>query len=123
MPQKILVVDDDQDMVYIISEFFKKKGYEVLAASDGEEALKLIKTISPDLIIADLTMPKMGGWYFTQKVREDKRFVRTPIIVLSGLLESDTEPETFEAANAYMGKPFDIFKLHEKVQALLKESP
>jgi|CXWL01.1.fsa_nt_gi two-component system alkaline phosphatase synthesis response regulator PhoP len=123
MPQKILVVDDDQDMVYIISEFFKKKGYEVLAASDGEEALKLIKTISPDLIIADLTMPKMGGWYFTQKVREDKRFVRTPIIVLSGLLESDTEPETFEAANAYMGKPFDIFKLYEKVQALLKESP
>ena len=123
MPQNILVVDDDQDMVYIISEFFKKKGYEVLAASDGEEALKLIKTISPDLIIADLTMPKMGGWYFTQKVREDKRFVRTPIIVLSGLLESDTEPETFEAANAYMGKPFDIFKLYEKVQALLKESP
>ena len=121
MSQRILVVDDDQDMVYIIGEFFRKKGYEVLAASDGEEALEMIKTVSPDLIIADLTMPKMGGWYFTQKVRQDKRYAKTPIIVLSGLLENDTEPEKFEAANAYMAKPFDIFKLHEKVQALLKE--
>ena len=120
MSRKILVVDDDQDMVYIIGAFFRKKGYEVLTASDGEEALEMIKTVSPDLIIADLTMPKMGGWYFTQKVREDKRYAKIPIIVLSGLLENDTEPEKFEVANAYMAKPFDIFKLYEKVQALLK---
>lgn len=122
MAQKILVVDDDQDMVYIISEFFKKQGYEVSVASDGEEALQTIKKIVPDLIIADLTMPKMGGWHFTQKIREQKQLEKIPIIVLSGLLESDSDPETFESANAYMGKPFDIFKLNEKVKTLLSKS-
>ena len=122
MAQTILVVDDDHDMVYIITEFLKKNGYQVLNASDGEQALEMIKTAAPDLIIADLTMPKMGGWYFTQKVREDKRYVNIPIIVLSGLLENDSEPETFEAASAYMGKPFDIFKLLEKIQLLLRKT-
>lgn len=121
MAQTILVVDDDQDMVYIITEFLKKHGYTVQAASDGERALELIKDSAPDLIIADLTMPKMSGWHFTQKVREDKMHAKTPIIVLSGLLE-DSEPETFEAANVYMGKPFDVFKLLEKVRTLLKKS-
>ncbi|MBP6343106.1 MAG: response regulator [Candidatus Omnitrophica bacterium] len=119
MAQTILVVDDDQDLVYIITEFLKKHGYEILIAPDGQQALDLIKTTLPDLIIADLTMPNMGGWHFTQKVREDKRCAHIPIIVLSGLLESDSEPETFEAANAYMGKPFEVFKLLEKVQTLL----
>ena len=122
MAQTILVVDDDQDMVYIITEFLKKNGYEVLSASDGEQALEMIKTIAPDLIVADLTMPKMGGWHFTQKVREDKRYANIPIIVLSGLLESDSDPETFEAASAYMGKPFDVFKLLKKIQTLLRKT-
>lgn len=122
MAERILVVDDDQDLVYIISEFLKKQGYDLLVASDGEEALKIIKFEVPDLIIADLTMPKMGGWHFTQKIREDKRLMNTPVIVLSGLLENDSDPETFESANAYMGKPFDIFKLHEKIKSLLKKA-
>ena len=119
MLRRILVVDDDRDIVYMIAEFLKKNGYEVLTASDGEQALERIKTDAPDLIIADLTMPKMGGWHFTQKVREDKDHAKIPIIVLSGLLEADSEPESFEAANAYMGKPFDIFKLHAKIRELL----
>ncbi len=120
MAQTILVVDDDQDMVYIITEFLKKHGYNVLSAPDGESALDLIRGSTPDLIIADLTMPKMSGWHFTQKIRDDKKLAKTPIIVLSGLLE-DSEPATFEAANLYMGKPFDVFKLLEKVQTLLKK--
>lgn len=121
MAQTILVVDDDQDMVYIITEFLKKHGYNVLSAPDGESAFDLIRGSAPDLIIADLTMPKMSGWHFTQKIRDDKKLAKTPIIVLSGLLE-DSEPATFEAANLYMGKPFDVFKLLEKVQTLLKKT-
>lgn len=121
MAQTILLVDDDQDIVYIVTEFLKKHGYQVEAASDGERALELLKSSTPDLIIADLTMPNMSGWHFTQKVRGDSKHAKTPIIVLSGLLE-DSEPETFEAANVYMGKPFDVFKLLEKIQTLLKKS-
>ena len=119
MSKKILVVDDDQDMVYILKETLQKFGFEVITASDGIKALLLLKTHTPDLMIVDLTMPMMNGWKLTMKVRQDERFLKTPIIVLSGLLERDSEPEQFEAATAYVVKPFDIFELIEKVKSYL----
>ena len=114
MAQRILLVDDDADIAFLISEFLRRNGYEVSIARDGEEALEKLRVDVPDLIIADLTMPKMSGWHFTQRIRSEERLKGVPIIVLSGLLESDSDPETFEAANAYISKPFDIHKLHEK---------
>ena len=117
---KILVVDDDQDIVFMIKATLEKNGYTVITASDGFQALKLIKDLVPDLMIVDLTMPVMDGWRFTMKVRQDRRFKFTPIIVLSGLLvEHEEAPEQFETATAYMTKPFDIFKLMDKVKELL----
>ena len=119
MAKKILVVDDDADLVFIIKESLQKNGYEVLTSGDGAAALRLLKTVVPDLMIVDLTMPAMTGWRFTAQVRKDPRYATTPIIVLSGLLERDAKPESYEAANAYMVKPFDVFKLLEKVKELL----
>ncbi len=121
MLKKILVVDDDHDMVYMIKAMLEKNGYEVITAADGHQALKLVKTNIPDLMIIDLTMPMMNGWQFSMKVRQDERYKNTPIIVLSGLLVKDASPEQFESSNAYMVKPFDIFKLLDKVKELLKE--
>ena len=123
MLKKILVVDDDQDMVYILKETLQKQGYEVMTAADGAQALMLVKTNVPDLMIVDLTMPHMTGWHFTAKARQDPRYKTTPIIVLSGLLERDAQPEKFETASAYMVKPFDIFKLMDKVKELLGGEP
>jgi len=121
MLKKILVVDDDHDMVYMIKAMLEKNGYEVITAADGHQALKLVKTNIPDLMIIDLTMPMMNGWQFSMKVRQDERYKNTPIIVLSGLLVKDASPEQFESSNAYMVKPFDIFKLLDKVKELLQE--
>ncbi|MBI3602649.1 MAG: response regulator [Candidatus Omnitrophica bacterium] len=120
MPQKILIADDDQDTVYLLKEVLQKHGYEVLTASDGYQALKIVKANVPDLMIVDLTMPSMSGWQFTVKVRQDERFKTTPIIVLSGLLEGNAEPEKFELVSAYMVKPYDVFKLIDKIKELLK---
>jgi DNA-binding response OmpR family regulator len=120
MAKKILIVDDDQDLVYMVKETLQRQGYEVITAGNGTEGLRLLKTHTADLMIVDLTMPGMGGWHFNMKVREDERYKKTPIIVLSGLLERDSEPESFETANAYMVKPFDIFKLMDKVKDLLQ---
>jgi CheY-like chemotaxis protein len=120
MAQTILIVDDDPDIVFIIKDTLEKQGYTVLTAEEGLSALKLLKTHTPDLIIADLSMPGMGGWHFTTKVRQDVRYKSTPIIVLSGLLERDAEPQEFETASAYMVKPFDIFKLLDKIKELLQ---
>jgi CheY-like chemotaxis protein len=123
MSKKILVIDDDADLVYIVKSFLEKHGYTVAVASDGNNALETVKTFIPDLIIVDLNMPVLGGWHFTSKIRQDPHYKDTPIIVLSGLFQEDSEPEQFESANAHMAKPFDVFKLLGKIKALLKENP
>jgi DNA-binding response OmpR family regulator len=120
MPQKILVVDDDKDIVYMLKAGLQAHGYEVITAVDGQKALELIKTDVPDLMITDLTMPNMNGWHFSMKVRGDVRYKTTPIIILSGLVEQESTPESFEAATFYVPKPFDVFKLIEKIKELLK---
>ncbi len=117
-PKKILVADDDTDIVYIIKSTLEKNGYEVITASDGSQALKLIKTNVPDLMIVDLTMPVMNGWAFNMKVREDKRYKTTPIIILSGLLEREISSDKMEDGLTYIPKPFEIFKLMDKVKEL-----
>lgn len=118
---KILVVDDDQDIVYMIKSVLEKKGYEVQTASDGEEALKLVKINVPDLMIADLSMPVMDGWRLSMKVRQDERCKDLVIIVLSGLIANeDNKIEPYEPYNVVIAKPFDIMKLAEKVKELLE---
>ena len=119
MPKKILVVDDEEDMVFMLKATLEKQGFEVVTASDGEQALRVIKTSPPDLMIVDLTMPNMNGWRFSLKVREDERFKTTPIIILSGLIEGERPPEQHESGSIYIPKPFDIFKLMDKVKELL----
>ncbi len=120
---KILMVDDDEDLRSIVKSFLEVKGFAVMTAADGVQALEIIQKETVDLMIVDLTMPVMGGWHFTSKVRQNPRYKETPIIVLSGLFEGDSEPEQFEFASAHMAKPFDVFKLLEKIQALLKINP
>ena len=121
MPKTVLVVDDEPDIVHCIKMMLVKNGYEVVTAGDGEQALGIIKTCEPDLMIVDLTMPVMNGWNFSMKVREDERYKNTPMIVLSALIESEHLPEQFEPGSIYMVKPFDVFQLMEKVKELLHD--
>ena len=118
---KILVVDDDQDIVFMIKSVLEKSGYVVDTAPDGYEALKKVKADIPDLMIVDLTMPEMDGWRLSMNVRQDEKCKNIPIIVLSGLLaEEESKPEANEPYNVLMAKPFDILKLVNKVKELLK---
>jgi CheY-like chemotaxis protein len=117
---KILVVDDDQDIVYMVKAVLEKNGYEVATAADGQQALKAIKNSIPDLMIVDLTMPEMDGWRLSMNVRQDEKCKNMPIIVLSGLIaEEESKPEFNEPYNVLMSKPFDILKLANKVKELL----
>ena len=121
MSHKILIVDDDEDMVHILKSVLISQGYEIYNAPNGEEALKLVKSIVPDLMIVDLTMPVMNGWNFSLKVRADSRYKKTPIIILSGLIEREAAPEEYEICTFYVPKPFDIFKLTDKIKELIKQ--
>lgn len=120
--RKILVVDDDLDIIYMVTAIMEKDGYAVKSATDGYEALKLVKTFVPDLMIVDLTMPEIDGWRLSMKVRQDEKCKNIPIIVLSGLLtDEESKPEPNEPYSALMAKPFDIVKLANKVKELLGE--
>ncbi|HEC30832.1 MAG TPA: response regulator [Candidatus Yonathbacteria bacterium] len=90
--QKILIVDDDRVLSKVIKDgILAKKGdmYDVTVAFDGEEGLKVAQEIFPALILLDIVMPKMGGIEFLEKLREDSRFIDTPIII--GTQVSDIE--------------------------------
>ncbi len=121
MPKIILVVDDDSSILHIISSILLKNGYEVITAPNGAVALELIKTNKPDLVITDLVMPVMDGWYFSMKVRENLRFKTTPIIVISGLLEAKAGQQEHEDATFYMPKPLNTSTLIEKIKELLSD--
>ena len=119
MAKKILLVDDDRDLVFIVREALLKQGYEVLSAPEGAQALRIIKEQQVDLMIVDLTMPGMNGWKFTMKARQEPNYKSTPIIVISGLLDRDSTAESFEGATLYLVKPFDIIKLLARIKAFL----
>ena len=119
---RILVVDDDLDIIYMVRAIMEKNGYEVATAFNGHEALKAIKMNVPDLMIVDLTMPEIDGWRLSMKVRQDESCKDIPIIVLSGLLsQEESRPEPNEPYNILMAKPFDIIKLVNKVKELLAQ--
>lgn len=119
MPYTIFIVDDDRDLVYILKAALEINGFIVISAFDGQIALNMLRNNTPDLMIVDLTMPGLDGWRFTMKVRQDKKFEKTPIIVCSGLLEEEKPAQAHESANLYLPKPFDIMELISKIKQFL----
>lgn len=118
---KVLVVDDEERMRKLISDFLKAKDFEVLEASDGEEAIDLFfeeKDIS--LLILDVMMPKMDGWAVLKSIREHSR---VPVIMLTARSEETDELRGFEyGADEYISKPFSPKILVARVEALLRRS-
>ena len=119
--KRILVVDDDADIVVLLSMRLRAKGYEVVTAPDGQEALIRVQSHRPDLIIADLQMPNLDGWRLSQKVRDNPAYKNIPIILLSALVSRDGPPDDVEVGDYYMGKPYDIESLLNKIKELLHE--
>ena len=119
---KILVVDDESRMRKLVRDFLVKKGYEVLEAADGEEALDLFyadKDIS--LIILDVMMPKMNGVEVLRKLRAEG--VKTPVMMLTAKAEKDDRSTGFNAgADDYLSKPFEPDELICRVCAMLRRS-
>lgn len=125
---KILVVDDDPDIIEIIKFNLEIENYEVIAAANGWEALGAFRAEAPDLIVLDVMLPKVNGYRVAQMIREDEQSGRvskkTPIILLTARnLSSDVEREKifldFSKPDFMMYKPFDMGQLTRKVRELL----
>ena len=117
---KILVVDDEQLLVKGIKFNLENDGYEVVTAYDGEEAVKIAREQSVDLIILDLMMPRLDGLAACQKIRE---FSNVPIIMLTAKADDMDKLMGFEqGADDYLTKPFNILELKARVRALLRRA-
>ena len=118
--KKILIVDDEPNIVMTLEYTFKKSNYEVFIARDGQEALDILKTNFPDVIILDIMMPMVDGFATLEQIRKDDNLQHTKVMFLSAKnKESDIEKGLALGADAYMTKPFSIKKVEEKVEELL----
>ncbi|MFC1509055.1 response regulator [Candidatus Omnitrophota bacterium] len=121
--EKIVVVDDDPDILDVLKITLEDEGYEVTEAHNGEEALEVIKKISPDLLITDFTMPKMKGDKLCEVLKEDILAQHMPIIMLTGKGESVDKVHGINAgADDYMVKPFEPTELVARVKMVLRRT-
>ena len=119
--EKILIVDDEVDLVETLSFRLEAAGYKALAAHDGLEGLNKARAEKPDLIILDVMMPKMDGYQVCRLLKFDQKLKTTPIIMLTARgQEQDKQTGNQVGADAYMTKPFDSKQLLTKVEELLK---
>jgi two-component system KDP operon response regulator KdpE len=119
--KRILVVDDEQEITFVLRSGLTKHGYDVRVAGDGEAALDLFYAWTPDLVITDLAMPNMNGLQLCQRLRESSE---VPIVILSVKGEEATKIEALDAgADDYLTKPFGMGELLARVRATLRRSP
>jgi len=120
---KILVVDDEINLVELMHMHLEELGYEVVAANDGEEGLEKAKSEKPDLIVLDIIMSKKDGFEVCRTLKNDARYNKIPIIFLSAMAQPDNFRTGKEVmADAYIVKPFEPTILLAKIEALLEKS-
>ena len=106
---KILIVDDEKDIVETLSFMLQAKGYEIISAYDGEEGLKLAKEEKPDLIILDVMMPKINGYKICRLLKYDAKYKNIPIIMVTARSQDNDKLIGEETgANEYKTKPFEF---------------
>ncbi len=121
MAQRILFVDDEEQIRKLLSTYFRRQGYQVDLAIDGYEALKMIRSSPPDLVITDVGMPNMNGFDLTRRLRSDHRTARIPIVMLSARKQAEDILTGYsEGADEYVAKPVEMAVLAAKVDVLLK---
>ena len=117
---KVLIVDDDENIVELIRIYFEKEGFTTVSANDGRKALELFKSESPAIVILDIMMPEMDGW---QVCREIRKISNIPIIMLTAKGETFDKVLGLElGADDYMTKPFETKELVARVKAVLRRS-
>lgn len=117
MNEKIMVVDDEADIVMMLKDYFEMKGYEVLTAMDAREGIRLCE-LQPDLILLDINMPETDGFEMCRRIRE---FVSCPILFLTARIEDSDKIKGFGVGgDDYIVKPFSIRELGARVAAHLR---
>lgn len=118
--KRILIVDDEEDIVNVLRFRLEANNYAVLSASDGQEGLNKARAEKPDLIILDLTLPKLDGYKVCRMLKFDESYKSIPIIMFTARAQKKDEELGMEmGADAYIAKPFEPEVLLGKIKELL----
>ena len=121
MTNKILLIDDDADVLDILQLKFKSAGYDVVTAGAGLDGLNAVYQKSPNLIVLDLTLPQLDGFQVCRILKFDDRYKHIPIIMLTGRTDDKNIKLGLKCgANKYLGKPFDPDNVLNEVKQLLE---
>jgi two-component system response regulator MtrA len=120
---RVLVADDDEDILALVKAVLERAGHEVITVHDGAQALESVQAKSPDLVVLDISMPELDGLEVLRRVRADAVTRDLPVILLTAQAqEVDVERGYATGASAYVKKPFSPRELAERVDALLPQS-
>ncbi len=121
---RVLVVDDEADLIRILQFGLEAIGYQVETASDGQEALKKAREQKPDIILLDLMLPKLDGYKVCRLLKFDERYKNIPIIILSARTQEGDQLLAMEmGANRFITKPYDFAEVLSHIETLLKSVP
>jgi two-component system alkaline phosphatase synthesis response regulator PhoP len=120
--RRILVVDDDREVVRLIAAYLNQAGYETLTAHDGDTAVHMLRREQPDLVLLDLMLPGMDGWDITRLVRADPTLAHIPIIMLTARVDDTDKIVGLElGADDYVTKPYNPREVVARVRARLRQ--
>ena len=118
----ILYVEDNFENRILVRRVLQAEGYEIIEATSGNEALRLLKNTMPDLILTDINMPEMDGYTLTAKIKEDSAFSNVPVIAMTAnVMRGDKERSLEAGCDGYIQKPIDIDLLPEQVERYLRK--
>lgn len=121
MPRKILIVEDNQDSRELVVKVLKNKGYQTIEAADGEEALEKAMTEKPDLILLDISIPKIDGYEVAKRLKGLEEFRDIPIVALTAhAMKGDREKVLIAGFEGYISKPINVRELPEQVKSYIR---
>jgi DNA-binding response OmpR family regulator len=121
MAKKIMVVDDEPDILFTVGQMLELSGYEVIRAIDGKDCLNKLCKMTPDLVLLDIMMPEMSGWDVAAKIKENPSWCNIPIVFLTAKGDTMSKGMGSMAAADYITKPFDIKDLKNRVDKILNK--
>ncbi len=124
MTDKILIADDEPNILISLEYLMKREGFEVHLARDGQEALDMLRSVRPRLILLDVMMPRMSGFEVCQALRSDEALKATLVLMLTAKgRDTDIAKGMGVGADGYMTKPFSTKELVQKVRQMLEPTP
>jgi DNA-binding NarL/FixJ family response regulator len=121
--KRLLLIDDDPNLILLVKDYLEFRGFEVVTAENGLEALDLLAQQLPDMIVCDVMMPEMDGYTFVEQIRQDARYSWIPVLFLSAKGQSQDRVRGLNTgADVYMVKPFEPEELVAQVESSLRQS-